>query len=238
MRLEALESWDVSVSPPALPRATKSEETRNRILEASLTVFRERGFEKATMREIAAEAAMAVGAAYYYFDSKDALVMAFYERAQGEMHPTIESALDRARTLEARLRAIIAAKLAYFAPNRKLLAALTAHTDPEHPLSPFSAETASIREQDIASFDRAVRESGVKLPASTAPYLARLLWMYQMGLILFWVYDKSPEQTRTTLLYEKTLKMLLVTLKIAGFPLLRPLHKLAGELLQVIYGDA
>ena len=239
MRLEALESWDVSVSSsPALPKVGKSEETRNRILEAALTIFRERGFEKATMREIASEAGMAVGAAYYYFDSKDALVMAFYERAQGEMHPAIESALDSALTLEARLRAIVSAKLTYFAPNRKLLAALTAHTDPDHPLSPFSAETASIREQDIASFTRAVSESGVKLPASTSPYLARLLWMYQMGLILFWVYDKSPDQARTMLLYEKTLKMLLVTLKLAGFPLLRPLHKLAGELLEVIYGDA
>ena len=58
-----------------------------------------------------------------------------------------------------------------------------------------------------------------------------------MGLILFWVYDKSDGQARTKLLYEKTLKMLLVTLKIAGFPLLRPLHRLAGELLGVIYGD-
>jgi len=58
-----------------------------------------------------------------------------------------------------------------------------------------------------------------------------------MGLILFWVYDRSPNQERTTLLYEKTLKMLLVTLKIATFPLLRPLHRLAGDLLAVIYDD-
>ena len=239
MRLEALESWGVEAqTSPAAAKAGKSEETRTRILESSLAVFRERGFEKATMREIATDAGVAVGAAYYYFDSKDALVMAFYERAQGVLHPGIEAELDRAGTLEARLRAIISAKLTYFAPNRKLLGALTAHTDPDHPLSPFSAETAHIREQDVASFERAVAESGVKLPASTAPYLARLLWMYQMGLILFWVYDKSPAQARTTLLYDKTLKMLLVTLKIAGFPLLRPLHKLAGELLQVIYDEA
>ena len=242
MRLEALESWDVPTPlSPAAPKPEKpgkSEETRTRILEAALTIFRERGFEKATMREIAAEAGMAVGAAYYYFDSKDALVMAFYERAQGVLHPDIEAALDGARTLEARLRAIISAKLTYFAPNRKLLGALSAHTDPDHPLSPFSAETAAIREQDVASFDRAVRESGVKLPAGVAPYLARLLWMYQMGLILFWVYDKSPEQSRTILLYEKTLSMLLIAIKLASFPLLRPLHKLAGELLQVLYNDA
>ena len=107
--------------------------------------------------------------------------MAFYKRAQSEMHPAIEAELDQAKTLEARLRAIISAKLNYFAPNRRLL---SAHTDPEHPLSPFSAETATIREQDVGSFDRAVKDSALKLPPSIAPYLGRLLWMYQMGLIL------------------------------------------------------
>ncbi len=215
----------------------KSEETRSRILEAALSVFRERGFERATMREIAAEAGVAVGAAYYYFDSKEALVMAFYERSQREMQSGILAALDHAKTLEARLRAIISKKFEYFAPNRRLLSALTAHTDPEHPLSPFSKETAAIREEDIAAFERAANESGVKLPPSVSPYLPRLLWMYQMGLILFWVYDKSPAQRKTMALYDKTLKMLIVTLKIAGIPLLRPLHRLAGELLAIVYED-
>jgi AcrR family transcriptional regulator len=215
----------------------KSDETRARILEAALAVFRERGFERATMREIATAAGVAVGAAYYYFDSKDAIVMAFYVQSQGEMRRAIDLRLDESRTLEERLRAIIGEKFSYFGPNRRLLGALSAHADPEHPLSPFSQATAAIREEDVALFERAAGDSKVKLPASVAPYLARLLWMYQMGLILFWVYDRSEGQERTKLLYEKTLKMLLVTLKIAGFPLLRPLHRLAGELLRVIYGD-
>jgi AcrR family transcriptional regulator len=213
----------------------KSAETRTRILDAALALFGERGFERATMREIAQSAGMAVGAAYYYFDSKEAIVLAFYERAQAEMSPDIAESLDQVKTLEARLRAVIERKFAYFWPNRRLLGALSAHADPEHPLSPFGKETRAIREADIASFERAVTESGVKLPGTVRPYLARLLWMYQMGLILFWVYDGSHDQKRTTLLYEKTLKMLLVTLKIAGLPLLRPLHRLAGELLEVIY---
>ena len=215
----------------------KSEETRGRILEAALSVFRARGFEKATMREIATEAGVATGAAYYYFDSKDALVMAFYERSHREMQIDIAAELDHAKTLEARLRAIISKKFTYFEPNRSLLSALTAHTDPQHPLSPFSKETATIREEDIATFERAAHDSGVKLPSSVSPYLGRLLWMYQMGLILFWVYDRSPNQKKTIALYEKTLKMLIVTLKIAGIPLLRPLHKLAGELLAIVYED-
>jgi AcrR family transcriptional regulator len=215
----------------------KSEETRARILEAALAVFRERGFERATMREIATAAEVAVGAAYYYFDSKDAIVMAFYERSQGEMRARIEGLLGKSRTLEARLRAIISTKFECFGPNRKLLGALSAHADPEHPLSPFSRETAAIREQDIQFFERAVADSGVKLPANIKPYLPRLLWMYQMGLILFWVYDRSEGQERTMLLYEKTLKMILVVLRLAGIPLLRPLHRLAAELLEVVYRE-
>ncbi len=214
----------------------KSEATRARILESALATFRERGFEKSTMREIAVTAGVALGAAYYYFDSKDALVMAFYERAQQEMAPSLDAILSQAKTLETRLRGLIAYKFEYFSPNRALLGALSAHVDPAHPLSPFSQETAAIREQDIAFFQSAVDDSRVKLPSNIQPYLSRLLWLYQMGLILFWVYDHSPRQARTQILFDKTLKMILVTLRLAGLPLLRPIHRLAAELLEAIYG--
>jgi len=213
----------------------KAEETRARILKASLAIFRERGFDRATMREIAAEAGVALGAAYYYFDSKESLVMAFYEQAQVDMSADLKAKLAVCRTLEARLRTIITEKFDYFGPNRNLLGALSAHADPEHPLSPFSSETANIREQDIGFFESAVVASGVKLPKDIQPYLPRLLWLYQMGLILFWVYDRSPKQRRTKVLFDQTMKMLLLTLRLAGFPLLRPMHRLAGELLRNVY---
>lgn len=220
-----------------LPGA-KSEETRARILEAALRVFRERGFERATMREIASDADVAVGLAYYYFESKDAIVMAFYAQSQERMKAHIDQILDRSRTLEERLRGIITEKFDHFAPNRQLLGALSAHTDPEHPLSPFSRETAAIRGQDIVAFERAVEDSNVKLPPSILPYLPRLLWLYQMGLILFWVYDRSKDQKKTKFLFVKTLKMLVITLRIASIPLLRPLHRLAGEILEVVYNES
>jgi AcrR family transcriptional regulator len=216
----------------------KSEETRARILEAALATFRERGFERATMREIAQTAKVATGAAYYYFDSKEAIVMAFYRRAQEELRPEVERALAASRTLEAGVRAIIAGKLRYFGPNRALLGALSAHTDPAHPLSPFSEETRAVREEDVAGFARAVEASSVRLPKQIAPYLPRLLWLYQMGIILFWVYDSSPGQQRTGVLLEKSLKMITLTLRLAGLPFLRPMHRLAAELLQAVYGKA
>jgi AcrR family transcriptional regulator len=222
------------------PRASipKSEETKKRILEAALATFRERGFEQATMREIAAQAQVAVGAAYYYFDSKESIVMAFYERAQQEMVPEIARRLDEARNLKERLRVTIGYKLEYFAANRKLLGALSAHADPQHPLSPFSKATAAIREQDIGLFVRAVDASEVKLPKRIRPYLPHLLWLYQMGLILFWVYDGSEMQSRTELLFDKTLQMILLVLRFANLPILLPIHRLAADLLDAVYGGS
>lgn len=213
----------------------KSEETRARILESALALFREQGFEKTTMREIAARAEMAVGAAYYYFDSKETLVMEFYLNSQHAIEPAILEGLERRKGLEARLRALIEAKLQYFAPNRRLLGALSAHTDPEHPLSPFSETTKEIRERDIGFFEQALDTPGVRIPLDLRPYLPRLLWMYQMGVILFWVYDSSPNQIKTERLITKTLKIVTSLIKFSNFPLMSPIRGVITDLLAEIY---
>jgi AcrR family transcriptional regulator len=222
-----------------MPRQSipKSEATRARILEAALAVFRERGFAQSTMREIANAAGVAVGAAYYYFDSKDALVMAFYQRSQNEMASEVERILSSTSSLEESLRGLIVHKFTHFGPNRMLMGALAAHIDPHHPLSPFSEQTAAIRDRDIAFFARAVAQSKIRLAPSIEPYLPRLLWLYQMGLMLFWVYDDSPAQARTQLIFDKTLYILLFALRLARLPLLRPLYRPAGELLRSVYGE-
>jgi AcrR family transcriptional regulator len=184
------------------------------------------------MREIANEAGVALGSAYYYFASKEALVMAFYEQASQEMSVQIEAGLAEAKGLEGRLRAILDVKFEYFAPNRLFLGALSRHAaDPQNPLSPFSDETAHIRELDLQRFAAALEASRVAVPKDLAPYLPKLIWLYQMGLILFWISDRSPDQIRTRQLRDKSLSLLVTALKFAGFPLLRPLRKKIVELL-------
>jgi len=54
--------------------------TRERILEAALEIFAERGFEGAKTREIAARAATNLGLIKYYFDSKEKLWRAAVDR--------------------------------------------------------------------------------------------------------------------------------------------------------------
>ncbi|MFN7998346.1 MAG: TetR family transcriptional regulator [Bryobacteraceae bacterium] len=209
----------------------KSAETRARILEAAMELFRRQGFEETTMREIAAEAEVATGAAYYYFESKDAIVLAFYERSLHDMEPMLEAALSASKNLKDRIAAILEVKLKYFEPNRRLLGALAAHADPEHALSPFSGQTRAIREQDMKFFERALASGRTLIPPDLQRHLPRILWMYQMGLILFWIYDRSQGQSRTHSLVAKSVPIVARLVKLAGLPLMQPVRKMVAELM-------
>ncbi len=217
-----------------MPTRSKSDETRARILAAAIDLFRRRGFAQTTMREIAAEAEVALGGAYYYFESKEAIVLAFYDQAHRDLDPLLEQALAASKDLGKRLRALLEAKLRYFEPNRSLLGTLSAFTDPEHPLSPFSERTRGIRENDIRFFEQAIAGSRTSVPGDLRPHLPRLLWLYQMGVILYWIYDRSPEQAKTRMLLDKSLTLVTRLIRLAGFPLLRPLRRVAVDLIVAV----
>lgn len=217
--------------------APKSEETRQRILNAALKLFHERGFESSTMRDIAEEAGVATGAAYYYFQSKDAIIMEFYRRSSAEMQPKIAAALDRVSGLEQRLHELIRVKWAHFAPHRRVLRALLRNgADPGYPLSPFSSQTREIREVDIASFRRVVADCGVRIPKDLEPHLPDILWFFQMGAIYFWVIDESPHQANSERLLAIAARSIATLLRISAMPLMRPLRKSALEVVQMVKG--
>lgn len=212
----------------------KSDATRGKILDAALQLFRNRGFEATTMREIAQNAGVATGAAYYYYDSKDAIVLAFYDQAQKDMTARLEEVLAGSRDLAARLRGILHVKVEYFEPSRRFLGALAVHTDPNHPLSPFSAQTREIRENDMRFFARALDGCRVRVPDDLQAYLPRLLWMYQMGMILFWIHDRSAGQKRTQALIDKSLEVVVRLIKLASLPLTRPLRRMVIDLVDTV----
>jgi len=202
----------------------KAEETRERILNAALQLFREKGFDETTMRDVAAAAGMATGAAYYYFRSKEELVTALSVRSAEEKRSFLPAAIERNKDLKKRLRPIIDANFEQFADHRRLFRALARiGMDPSHPLSPFAKEGAALREEGIDYFRRALE--GTKVPKDVAEFLPRLLWLYQLGLILFWVYDESPSQRRTRRLVDGSLDLVVRLIQLSSLPLIGPLRK-------------
>ncbi len=217
------------------PPTRKAEETRERILDTALRLFRDRGFDDTTMRDIATEAGVATGAAYYYFHSKEDLVMAFYKRTAVEARTILPPAIARSDDLRKRLLAIIDTKFEQFSAHRRLLVALVRiGIDPSHPLSPFGKETSPMREESIESFRDAIHGASARIPKDLDADLPRLLWMYQMGLILFWMFDDSPGQRRTGTLVDGTLDLIVRLIQIASLPLMGPLRKRLVGLLRAI----
>ncbi|WP_348263359.1 TetR family transcriptional regulator [Telmatobacter sp. DSM 110680] len=219
---------------------SKAEVTRTRILDVALDMFRRQGFESTTMRGIAAEAGVSLGSAYYYFEAKEDLVMAFYERAIEAMIPRMEDALAGSDSFEKRVAAIMEVKFEYFRPNRAFLGALFRHAaDPQNRLSPFSDATRSIRERDQAYFARAIssKSGSLKVSNDLAPHLPKMLWLYQMGLILYWIYDRSPQQQRTQKLVTASLSLIVSGLSLARIALLKPLRTKIVELIALAEGE-
>ncbi len=217
-------------------RQQRSAETRVKILEAALDLFRERGFPESTMREIAARSGVATGLAYYYFASKDAIVLEYYQRALEDLGPLLEPAQQH-KKLDDRLHAILEAKFQYFEPNRRFLGALMSNAaDPASALSPFSEPSRAIREFDFAQFQRAIDETGVSIPKDLAPHMAKILWMYQMGILLFWIYDRSENQSRSRQLVKRSLGMVVLLLKLSNLPLLKPARKTVLDLVGILEG--
>jgi AcrR family transcriptional regulator len=226
-------------TPTTTALTRKAEATSARILDAALDLFRSQGFEQTTMRGIAAKAGVSLGSAYYYFESKEDLVMAFYERAIEAMAPRMEVALAGTTNFEERIAAIMAVKFEYFQPNRTFLGALFRHAaDPQNRLSPFSEATRHIRERDQMYFAQAIatKSGGMRVPEDFAPSLPKILWLYQMGLILHWIYDSSPDQRRTHVLREKSLALLVSSLKLSSFALMKPLRSKIVELIGLVEG--
>ena len=183
-------------SARAVPQRAASEETRRQILETALRLFRERGFDATTIRDIAGRAGLSLGAAYYYFNSKEAIVGAYYDYVQDEHAARARAAFARGGSLKERLRAALHTKIDIMQDDRRLLRALFRYGgEPDHPLSWFGPRTREQRLCSIEVFDAAL--AGEKLPDDVREAAPMLLWTLHMGVLLYFLYDESPGQRST-----------------------------------------
>lgn len=211
----------------------KSARTRARILGAALALFRERGFDRTTMRAIAARADMSLGAAYYHFTSKEALVLAYYRQLHDDRKAHAAQLFARTDDLRERVLGLYRHHLAAFEGDHRLLSALVRIVaDPESEASIFASGTRDIREADIALFRRAV--AGARGVATTGEQLelaALSLWTFQLGLLLYFVWDESEQVARTLQLAEQAIDLAMPLLPLLGSPMVAPLFARLHELL-------
>jgi len=199
---------------PRQPGERKRDATRRHLLERALALFQDKGVDATTMRDIAAAAGLSLGAAYYYFPSKEALIFAFYEDNQAEHEAVLAGATGSVRE---RLGAVFHSKLDSIQPHRVMLRSIIQHlVDPGDPLSAFSAQTRAVRERSLAVFARALDGSG--LPADAVTLAANALWLLMLAGLLVYVNDDSPDGARTHGLVDDGLDLIVPLLPLLGSP--------------------
>lgn len=74
---------------------TKSDQTKNEILDAANRVLMEQGVESFTLESVAAEAGVSKGGLLYHFSSKNALIAGMMERSMALVDQALEEELER-----------------------------------------------------------------------------------------------------------------------------------------------
>jgi len=214
---------DSSVSDSTEPGLTaRAEQTRTAIVEAAMRLFRERGYDASTMRAIASAAGVSTGNAYYYFDSKEDLIQEFYLRSHAEHAAACRDLLERNGEFAARLRGTVRSLIDVLNPYHAFAATFYKNAaEPTSPLSPFSKESSAARDASIALYGAVVAGSSARIDRELQAELPELLWLYSLGIVLFWVYDTSPGRARTYRLIDATVPLVDRLVSLARMPVLR-----------------
>ncbi|MFF0158913.1 TetR family transcriptional regulator [Streptomyces sp. NPDC005263] len=211
---------------------SKSEQTRALILETAMRLFQERGYDKTTMRAIAQEAGVSVGNAYYYFAGKEHLIQGFYDRIAAEQQAAVQEVLARETGLEARLAGVLKAWLDIATPYHEFAVQFFKNAaDPDSPLSPFSPESEHARVAAISVHRQVLAgATRTKVPEELRDVLPELMWLAQMGLVLYWIFDRTEGRERSYRLAERGARLTARGVALARFRVLRPLVREVHEL--------
>jgi AcrR family transcriptional regulator len=190
------------------------------------------------MRAVAEAAGVSLGNAYYYFASKAHLLHGYYAQSHADHLAAARPVLAREKDFRERLRGVLRAKLVTSEPYHRFAQLLFgAAADPESPLNPFHPMSADVRREAVALMAEVLKGAKAKVPSDLAARLPELLWVYEMGIILFWVHDASPGRARSHVLVERTTELVARLVRLASNPLLAPLRKAIVRTLDDVVRD-
>ena len=85
------------------PKQDVSDERKSQILDAAMEIFAKKGFHKTRMSDIAESSGLSKGSLYWYFDSKDAIILKLIDRVFEFEFKDLTALLSDVRSVEERL---------------------------------------------------------------------------------------------------------------------------------------
>jgi AcrR family transcriptional regulator len=168
---------------------------RERLFEKAVELIAAKGYEAATLRELAAAAQVSPALLYKYFPSKRAVLLELYERLSAEHASRCE--VMRPGRWRDRFLFALRTSLAVLEPSRKTIVALTPVLAGDPDEGVFSRRLSGSRLRVQAAFVLAVVGASDSPARPLADALGRLLYLLHMAVLLFWLLDKSLKQRAT-----------------------------------------
>jgi AcrR family transcriptional regulator len=152
---------------------------RDEILEAAAVCFASTGYDATTMRDIADKSGMMAGSIYYYFPSKEALLVAVHEEAVRRIQIRVEQAI---RAEDDAWTQLLAASTAYLdaLSSEDRFARVVVTEFPRQRMASIRAKLIEHRD----TFEDVFRNLVAKLPL--APHINRRLWRIGLLSMLAW----------------------------------------------------
>ena len=191
-------------------RSENKEKTKQAILAVALKLFAEIGFYKTSARAICRKAGITEGSLLNYFETKEDLVLYFFEREMDEGVEWFEGnpRMKRAHLPE-KLFAVIHHSLECLEPYQEFIAAVYLRAlAPSSKLSPWRLRNQE-RNLRYLRFIRdilAESESADGLPR-LGDFGAYAFGLFHSAIIIHWLQDCSPGKEQTLALLDRCLKL-------------------------------
>ena len=191
-------------------REKKKEQTKERILQSALELFRKKGFYKTTTKEISKRSKIAEGTLFNYFKTKEDLALYFFETE-------IQNCIDwfhqddyiKSASLPEKLFAVTMHSLDRFEPYQEFIGAVYLRAfEPSSKLSPLSLDIQELRLKNL-KFIRGIladAEDKEEIPP-LGDFGAYALGIGYLGILTYWLNDKSEDKENTMALLDRSLKV-------------------------------
>ncbi len=190
-----------------MSRITKQakQATRKRILDAAGSLFKGKGFEQATTRDIAQQAGIATGTLFNYFPAKEDIVMTLMTTALDRAAKDFAKQQRTGASLEEDLFLHVATGLRRLKVHRKYVGPALETTLSPLTSSSISTKADAIRIAHLELVQQTITQHGLVFEVWTMAM--QLYWTLYTGVLTVWVSDSSPKQEDALAMLDQSIAM-------------------------------
>jgi AcrR family transcriptional regulator len=194
--------------------AEAKEATRARILAVAKRLFRTGGFDATAVRDIASQAEIATGTLFNYFASKEEVAVALAEEAIRQARRQFLTKRQESASLREDLFLQISTQLHCLKPLRNCFQPVIETALASAMLNSGGEVGRRLRESELESVSELLRahQTDAQRWSMTVP----IYWGLYLGVLTFWVNDRSPKQEDTLAMLDQSTNMFASWLKVKG----------------------